>query len=71
MTVEPERIAAARRAAFAAVMLAVAVVLTAMWVMAAGFEAAGWLLCGEGVALVTTAMLIRAELRPGQRHAVK
>jgi hypothetical protein len=66
-----ENIAGARRAATTAVILAVTVILTTFWLVATCRESIGWLLTGEAVALAAIALVIRADLRPDQRHRVK
>jgi len=69
--IDDRRAASARRTALFAIVLAIAVVLTAIVAVATCTETAAWLLCGEALALATTSFLIRADLRPQQRHSVK
>jgi hypothetical protein len=61
----------ARRTATIALVLSIAVIFTAIVTVATCAEPAAWLLCAEAIALAATSFLIRADLRPAQRHTVK
>jgi hypothetical protein len=69
--VEEQKVASARRAALVAIALAVAMMFTSIAVVATGAQLPVWLLWAEGFALISTALLIRADLRIQQRHIVK
>jgi len=68
---DAQNAARARNAALIAVMLSIALIFTAIANAALCNELTMWLLCAEAVALAATALVIRADLRPPQRHTVK
>jgi hypothetical protein len=69
--IDDRKIESARRTAMVALILSIAVLLTAIIAAASCAEFAAWLLCLEALGIATTSLLIRADLRAEQRHTVK
>lgn len=69
--IDDRRIESARRTAMATLILSVVVIPTAIYAAASDAELAVWLLCLEALGIATTSLLIRADLRPDQRHTVR